>query len=223
MFESYDGSRWKVIPASRLATLTIWNGNRTLDMNHVQRIRESIKDIRQLNLNPFKVVVFNDDYGEQYQIVDGQHRATLIKQYFSTSKAEDFEVVIIEKHCMNESEIIQHFKVLNTTKAIQWREDPVLVANRYIDALCQEFNIGKQVIKPGKTTRPYVSTDKLREELISRHVVDWKISPSEFVERCKHENEVALQKMSQDVNMEKRAIQHGFALGLLPFSVWMSP
>lgn len=223
MFQSYEGSVWKTIPASRLATLAIWNGNRTLDMNHVQRIRESIKDIRQLNLTPFKVVVFNDELGEQHQIVDGQHRATLIKQYFSDPTAEDFNVVIIEKRCGTENEIIQYFKVLNTTKSIQWKEDPVLIANKYIEALCQAFNTSKPVIKSGKTNRPYLSVEKLREELINRHVVDWKRTPAEFVEKCKEVNEVALKKLSEDVTMEKKAIQHKFALGLLPFSVWMSP
>jgi len=220
MFTSSDNSKWKSIPASRLAAIEIWKGNRVLDESHVARISESLSGcVKQVNLNPFRIVVIReeDSTTPSRYIIDGQHRAKILKHYFSQDPdAEDFEVVIIEKECTNESEIIELFKVINTTRSIQWKEDPILVSNKYIDALCKEFNKDpkKPVIKSGKTNRPFLSVDKLREELIAKHVVDWKKTPAEFVEDCKMANEACLRMIDSSKPMNKKALDSHFALGL---------
>ena len=215
MFQSSDGSSWKIIPASRLSAIEIWKGNRVLDESHVARISESLHgEIEKVNLNPFRIAVIHEDEGIGRYIIDGQHRVSILKQYFTNPDAPDFDVVVIEKFCSNESEII------NTTRSIQWKEDPVLVSNRYIDAFLKEFNKDpkKPVVKSGKTNRPFVSVEKLRDALILKHVVDWKTTPAEFVDKCKEVNEIYLATLDTTKLMNKKASDLKFALGLFDFA-----
>jgi hypothetical protein len=221
MFTSNDGSIWKSYLASRLAAIEIWKGNRVLDDSHVSRINESLHgNIKHVNLNPFRIVLVQEETGPMRYIIDGQHRAKVLKQYFMNPEAEDFYVIAIEKECNNESEIIELFKIINTTRSIQWKEDPILVSNKYIDAFLKEFNKDpkKPVAKSGKTNRPYISVDKLRDALISKHVVDWKISPAEFVDACNNWNYKYLTELDTTKPMNKRAADLKFALGLHDFN-----
>ena len=224
MFKSNDGSTWKVLPASRLSAIEIWKGNRVIDEDHVSKLEQSLKDnIKHINLNPFRIVVVPEDDGIVRYIVDGQHRVKILKQYFMNPEAEDFDVIVIEKECSNEAEIIELFKLINTTRSIQWKEDPVLVANKYVDAFVKHFNVDpkKPVVKSGKTVRPFMSVDKLRDALISKHVVDWKTTPSEFVENAHHVNLSLLPQLLENTTpMAKKAYDLKFSLGLVDFS-WM--
>jgi hypothetical protein len=220
MFTSADGSIWKQIPASRLAAVEIWKGNRILDHNHTLRICQSLVSITDLTLNPYRIVILEDD-GETYRyIIDGQHRVSLLKKHFANPNAEDFNVVVIEKTCQDESEIIEYFKIINTTKAMHWREDPILAANKYIDPFIKEFNKDpkKPVIRPGKVNRPYLSVDRLRDVLVSKHVVDWRTTPLEFVARCREINDQHLEELDLTNTTNKRAYQIGFSLGMLDFN-----
>jgi hypothetical protein len=224
MFRSSDTSIWKIIPASRLAMIEIWKGNRILDEGHVSKIRASINDdVKQLNINPFRIVSIQQDTGVTKYIVDGQHRSTILKRYFSNPDAVDFDVVVIEKECLTESDIIEYFKILNTTKSIQWKEDPVLIANKYITEFVKEFNTDpkKPVIKSGKTVRPYLSVDKLRDTMLSKHVTEWSITPLEFTEYCRQKNEEYLGKLNSNIAMEKKALDLHFALGVIDCSIWL--
>jgi hypothetical protein len=220
MFTSADGSTWKQIPASRLAAVEIWKGNRILDHNHTLRICQSLVSITDLTLNPYRIVILEDE-GETFRyIIDGQHRVSLLKKHFANPDAEDFNVVVIEKMCQDESEVIDYFKIINTTKAIHWREDPILAANKYIDPFIKEFNKNpkKPVIRPGKVNKPYLSVDRLREVLVSKHVVDWRTTPLEFVARCREINDQHLSELDVTNTTNKRAQQIGFSLGMLDFN-----
>lgn len=220
MFTSNDGSTWKVMLASRLSAIEIWKGNRVCDDTHVETLSQSLDtNIKNINLNPFRIVSIHDETGIVRYIIDGQHRSKILKKYFMNPDAEDFEVVVIEKECLNESEIIKLFKIINTSRSIKWKEDPILIANKYIDVLLKEFNIDpkKPVIKSGKTIRPYLSVDKLRDILISKHVYDWKLTPFEFLEKAKQSNIYMLEKLEPTKPMVKKAIELKFALGLCDF------
>ncbi len=220
MFKTADGSIWKQIPASRLASIEIWKGNRILDETHVLRISQSLESITDLAANPYRIAVVEDE-GEIYSyVIDGQHRSRLLKTYFKNPNAEDFDVIVIEKYCDDEADIINYFKIINTTKSIQWREDPILVANKYIEVLVKEFNTDpkKPVIRSGKVNRPYLSVDRLRDVLISKHVVDWRTTPIEFASRCREINDQHLQEINESVSINKRAKELQFSLGILDFS-----
>ena len=127
--------------------------------------------------------------------------------------------MVTEKTCDSELEIIEYFKMINTTKSISWREDPILVANTYIEAFLKEFNTDpkKPVIKNGKVNRPYLSVDKLREVLIAKHVVDWRSTPAEFVARCREINDDQLEHLDTSILTNKRAYDLNFSLGMLDY------
>lgn len=222
MFKFNDGSVLRSYRASIVCLLEIWNGNRVRDDIHVSRINNSLDTIKSLDKQPYTVALIQVDGQERKFVIDGQHRIAVLKRYFEALDVPDFEVLIIEKVFADESEIIQYFKILNQTKSIQWREDPVMVANTYVQLMCKEFNKDpkKPLIKPGKTNKPYLSSDRLREALIQRHVVDWKTTPSEFVLRVREINDTQTEQLDTSVLTNKRAKELKFALGIMDFT-WM--
>ena len=220
MFRSSDGSRWTQMSAGRLAALPFWKGNRNVDETHVQRISQSIKEtITELDISPYRIVTTVEDGEVCNYIIDGQHRITLLREYFKNPDADDFIVIVIEKECETELDIINYFGTVNRTKAMYWREDPVLAANNYIAPFLKEFNKDpkKPVIRSGKVNRPYMSVDRLREVLIEKHVVEWRTLPTEFVARCREINDTEVEKLDTSVSVNKRAKEMNFSLGLLDF------
>lgn len=199
--------------ARDLSRLPIWKGNRFIDHEHRASIKAKIgRNIKALDLKPYHIVTYKreDENGDQQfvsEIVDGQHRAAIIKSYYENEAElfdlnefpEDFNVLVVDKKCETEQDIIEYFKVLNTTKAIEWREDPVLVANKYLDALLTRFNGGKKNrIRQGKTRYPYVSVDTLREEMIRRRIgVEMRETPEEYAERIYLEHEKGLRELRE--------------------------
>jgi hypothetical protein len=172
----------------------------------------------------YTVVLITVDGQERIFVIDGQHRLTIMKRYFQALDVEDFTVLVVEVRCSDESEIIQRFKLLNQTKAIHWKEDPNMVANMFVDLLCREFNknLKKPLIKPGKTNKPYLSSDRLREALIQRSVVNWRMTPQEFALRCREINDQKIEDMDDTTTTKKRAIELNFALGIMDDFKWFS-
>jgi len=220
MFSFNDGSILQKYPARYLLALEIWNGNRLRDENHISRINNSLDSVKDLDKSPYTLAIINVDGQQRKYIIDGQHRITVLKRYFEALDVPDFEVLIIEKQFNDEYEIIEYFKKLNQTKSILWREDPVMIANQYVELICREFNKDpkKLLIKPGKTNKPYLSSDRLREALIQRHVVEWKTTPQEFVIRCREINDTQLEELDTSINTNKRAKELKFVLGILDFT-----
>lgn len=222
VFTSTDGSVYKVLSAKLLSEYPIWKGNRILDEIHVTNIKQNMKDVKLLNMNPFRIAALKDDENVVHRyIIDGQHRHAILKEYFSNPDASDFEVLVAGRVFQTESEVMDYFKIINSTKSIIWKEDPVLCANQYIQALTIEFNkdIKKPMFRHGKTTRPFISIDKLRDILISKRVSNWKQTPQEFVEETILKNQQLLngyRLKDEDslTNMEIRAINYDFVLGL---------
>ena len=221
LFKSTDGSLYRVVAAKWLSSLPVWKGNRVIDMGHVDRIREGLKgNIPLLNSNPFRLAfIKEDDEVVAKYIIDGQHRHHLLKEYFQHPSALDFNVIVAAKQFVNEDDIIDYFKLINTTKSIPWKEDPILCANTYVSAVMKQFNTDPKfpLIRPGKTTRPFMSADKLRDALVLRHVHDWKKGPVEFAEECVTKNEEkteGLKLKDELTSMETRALRYNFALAL---------
>jgi len=157
--------------ARELVAIPVWKGNRILDTEHAAAIKKKTQDVRCLDSgyriincmepNPSGVLV------KQAYLIDGQHRAAILREYFSMTLCEpDFMVVVTEKEVASESEAIEYFNVLNTMKPQQWRTDPAILVNRYIAELERRFNEKKtKMIRQGATCRPYLSVDRLREAL----------------------------------------------------------
>jgi len=221
VFTSSDGSTYKSVSAAWLADKEIWKGNRVIDMDHVERIREGINgNITLLNGNPYRLAfIKQEDGSEKPYIIDGQHRAFLLKEYFKVPDRQDFNVLVAGKHFSNEDEVIGYFKMVNNTKSIPWKEDPVLCANAYIEAMMKVFNKEPKfpLIRSGKTSRPFMSADKLREALLQRKVQDWKTKPFEYADHCREQNSSMVEglKLRETLTaMETRALNYGFALAL---------
>jgi hypothetical protein len=206
--------------AGRLAAIPIWKGNRNVDETHMNRISESInKSINELDISPYRIASTVEDGEVCKYIIDGQHRIMILREYFKNPDADDFLVIVIEKECETELEIIDYFNTVNRTKAMYWREDPVLAANKYIAPFLKEFNKDpkKPIIRAGKVNKPYMSVDRLRQVLIEKHVVEWRSTPIEFVARCRQINDDHLEDLDTTVSVNKRAKEINFSLGLLDF------
>jgi hypothetical protein len=93
-----------------------------------------------------------------------------------------------QKTVKNETEAIRYFNAINNSKPQQWQHDPKLVANSYIVAMEGVFNQvkGWAALRQGATHRPFLSTDRLREQLLLH-----KLNPDpEAIAAC-------LQKLSE--------------------------
>ena len=219
MFTSSNGSTWLTMKASRLATIPTWKGQRIIDDTHMTRISQSITSIQDLDINPYRIVIIDEEGEECRYIVDGQHRVSLLRKFFQNPNASDFDVVVIVKSCETEADIIEYFEIVNRMKPMHYREDPVLAANKFIVPFMKEFNTDpkKPVVRAGKVNRPYLSSDRLREVLIEKHVVEWRLTPVEFVARCREINDDNLENLDLSVLTNRRAHDLKFSLGLLDF------
>ena len=214
-----DGSILRKIAARDLVKIPIWKGNRILNTEHKQSILTTLKDgVKSLDLKPYHVVTYPVEDNETEEIlsfiVDGQHRHSLIKE----ADNQDFDVFVIEKKCESEEEVIDYFKLLNHTRAIEWKEDPILVANKFLVALEKAFNAGKEKrIRQKATHRPYLYVEVFREELVKRKIGHTGKTPDEFVKFAKQKNEEGLLYLKAK---DKRDVMEGRAL-LLEFSLAM--
>ncbi len=227
LFTFSDGSILRKISARDLVKIPIWKGNRILDHVHKDAIAKSLKQgSKSLDLKPFHIVSYPVDEEDTTEIlsfvVDGQHRYSIIKE----SDNQDFDVLVVEKKCESESEVIEYFKILNHTRAIEWKEDPIVVANRYVAALEKAFNTGKEKrIRTKATHRPYLYVDTLREEVKKRKIGFSGKTPEDFVVFAKAKNEQELQRLRSKApkeTMEERAVALEFCLALDPKFKWLN-
>lgn len=235
-----DGSKLRQMSARELAAMPIWQGNRILDEAHVQFIKNSKESIKDLDMKTYHIVTYLEENEQGVKkevscIVDGQHRASVLRDYYNNQnpfdeRIEEFDVFVIEKHCADEQEVIKYFNVLNAQKSIEWREDPVVAANRYLAALMKKFNVGKkQLIRQGKTRFPYISVETLREAAVGHRIgFQMKVTPDEWAERIYLAHCVGLRELQnkEDRNKEENsALKAECLLALGPFKTmqWMIP
>jgi hypothetical protein len=224
-FTAEDGSMFQVMMASRLAATPVWNGQRILNEQHVNRIAQAVKPT-QLDKDIFRVFEFtNEDGSKRREIYDGQHRKAVIAQAFANNpEMKDFPVMIMIKPCKDEAEAITEFKRANSNVPVQYKTDPKMVANNYIQPLVEEFNRDpkKPMIKSSKTNRPYAGVEAIRDELIRRKVELWNVSPAEFVLRARQLNNEKLENLDLSLTNHRRAKELGFALGIIEDFAWMN-
>jgi hypothetical protein len=176
-----DGSSLRVMGAKELLAIPVWQGQRILDPAHVAVLKAAVgSNVKQLD-NGYRIVSREEEnaFGQKVRVsylVDGQHRAAVLRDHFATHILEpDFPVVVLEKAVENEWDVISYFNALNNAKPVKWT-DPVLLTNKYIQELEQAFvdasgsgkKKGAALIRPGATCRPYLSVDKLRKALLDR-------------------------------------------------------
>ena len=215
-----DKSTLIKINSKELSKIPIWCGQRTLDEGHKARIQKDVKDnIILLDGSLYHLVTYPSEEDGTFQqfIIDGQHRASILHEYYEQNPSgTTFSVLVKEKLCSSHAEAVQYFKVLNTTKAIEWREDPKLIASTYLNSLIKEFppNLFRSV----KTKRPRIHLDKLHAAMIHRRFgIGMSFTPDEFAVRIVEWNEKKIESILQQESrtpLETEALKLNFALGL---------
>lgn len=237
-----DGSKLLVSSAKEVVDIPIWKGNRLLDIAHANKIKENIGfNIQSLGNSMFRTVSYyeldasNSNVLQTY-IIDGQHRAHVLRQHFKENMCEeDFPITVTEKHVSSESEAIEYFNVINNVKAMSWEHDPRQLANKYLSALDKRFKSEHKkkgaMIRPGNTKRPYLSSDVLREQLI-KHIHLLKYSDEavvQFVKNVQDWNAKTLRDMPlnlammapKDAKIIETAIEFKFTLAYYKDLRWI--
>jgi len=229
-----DGSKVRVIQAKELIQIPIWNGQRLKSDEHVKNIKDSISDIKNLDFG-FRIVsmrIENADGKASIDkfVVDGQHRHQVLSDYFKENLCSpDFPIVIVEKEMGDETDIITYFHTINRQKAIPFKTDPKMIANKYIEALSEVFNTKKEKLIRDKTTkRPYLSVEKLRDELVKRvglakgTVKDFMMRVCEY--NKKELNSAGLNSVfeKKDDDIRERAVKLKFMLAIDTKLSWIS-
>ena len=228
----HDGATLHKTTAKELLRTPIWKGNRILDTAHVAELQKAIGSNVQLLDSGYRIVQYEElDAANrpvlQSYILDGQHRAAVLKDHFDNTVCEpDFPVLVTVKRVADEEGAIAFFNAVNKCKPQHWKMDPTLLVNKYIAALIKRFNGSKKVllIRPGATHRPYLSSDKLRDALLL-YSKDLKQSSEDvraFVDRVVRWNtqEVGVSQMTlslnevpkKEIGILEKSIEMGFLL-----------
>jgi len=211
----HDGSTLHTLSAKELINIPVWKGNRILDIAHATAIQQAIKgQVQQLD-SGYRVVQYNEEDAvgnpiRQSYLIDGQHRAHVLRTHFQESLCEsDFTVLMTVKQVDDEEGAIAFFNAVNNCKPQIWRLEPNLILNKYIGALTRQFNTNKKLLllRPGSTHRPYLSVDKLRESL--RIVLNLLKQEDEevlkFVSRVNEWNKRAIREAEVHLSVAKKA------------------
>lgn len=171
-----DGSKLILLTAKALIAIPIWKGNRIIDTEHADNIRKSIgPNVRRLD-SGYRIICYNETDAEgrhiiQKYIVDGQHRVSVLKVFFTHNLCEeDFPITATEIIVSSEADAIQYFNAINNAKPILFKEDPNLIVNKYIEQLVATFPVEKKGQQPRirstPTHRPYLHIDRIREAFL---------------------------------------------------------
>lgn len=221
-----DGSILYSMSARALTQIPIWKGNRIIDMNHVNNIKKSIENNVKLLDSGYRIIQYLEDDNDDKPVkrsylIDGQHRITVLSDYFSkNTETDDFEITVTEIRVESEADAINYFNRINNVKPIQFKEDPNMIINRYVNKLIKSFPEKYKFIRNGSTKRPYMSIDKFREALQKRINRLAAISDDKFVEKCLDINKKTLQELEirslnqkdKEIKMIQRIIELEFAL-----------
>ena len=88
-----------------------------------------------------------------------------------------------------------NFNKINNVKPIQFKEDPNLIINKYLQRLIGSYPVKSKLFRTGATKRPYLSVDKFREALLKRVDNLKKISIEKFIKECKTTNTKIIQEL----------------------------
>ena len=163
-----DGTSLLKMTAKTLLMIPPWKGQRILDTTHVKELQESVGGNMHSLDHGYAIIRYTGEELSPYYIIDGQHRAYVLKEYFDANPdASDFTVTATQKIVETEEEALTYFKILNTAKPMSLAEDPMQVVNACLTVILKAFNKDKKylLIRPCKTKAPYVSADDIRHWL----------------------------------------------------------
>lgn len=234
----HDGSRLRLMSAKTLIQIPIWKGNRCRDSAHVAALKEAVGFAVQHLDKGYHVIKYNeiDAAGAAVAtsyIIDGQHRASVLIDFFATNLCEpDFMVTYTEIVVNDEAEAIAYFNRINNAKPIHYKEDPVLVVNRYIEQIVKVLPgpKGQPFFRDKTTHRPYLATERVREILVEK-VGRLTLPPVAFARRIVEKNAALVRELElgdaagtiaeKERKCAQRAIGLGFALGYDARLAWI--
>lgn len=209
-----DESKLYKMSAMALVRIPIWKGNRIIDLDHVKNIKNSIDYKAYLLDSGYRTIQYdevdeNNKSVKQTYLIDGQHRISVVKDYFeNVQDAKDFPITITEIRVDSEADAIEYFNKINNVKPIQFKEDPNLIINKYIQRLIASYPVKSKLFRNGITKRPYLSVDKLREALKKRVDNLKKISIEKFIKECKVMNSKLIQELEiRSLNEKEKEIK----------------
>jgi hypothetical protein len=235
-----DGSVLRKMTARELMTYPPWQGNRILDHGHVDSLEQSLNGNVELLDSGYKLVILreidaSDTIIENKYIIDGQHRVEVLKRAFiSNPFLDDFEVCVTEKHVSGEAEAIAYFRCLNHAKPIEWKMDPKLIVNKYVEALEKSCMQTKRVSFIRTDTKfPYLSSSVLRSALEKEHarqqLSDDDVDVRKFVENVLEWNKARLLEPISTSTLPKKSRERiekgigiGFVLAVDPACHWIA-
>lgn len=196
-----DGSKLFKMSALALSRIHIWKGNRIIDLEHVKNIKESVDYKAYLLDSGYKTIQYdemdeNNKPVKKTYLIDGQHRISVVADYFeNVQDAKDFSVTVTDIRVDSEAEAIEYFNKINNVKPIQFKEDPNLIVNKYLQRLIASYPVKSKLFRTGATKRPYLSVDKFREALLKKVENLKKISIEKFIKECKTINTKTIQEL----------------------------
>jgi hypothetical protein len=209
-----DGSKLFKMSALSLIRIPIWKGNRIIDLQHVKNIKESIDNTAYLLDSGYKTIQYdeldeNNNPIKKTYIIDGQHRISVVADYFDNiPDAKDFSITVTEIRVDSELEAIEYFNKINNVKPIQFKDDPNLIVNKYIQRLIASYPVKSKLFRTGITKRPYLSVDKFREALVKKVENLKKISIEKFIKECKTMNTKLIQELEiRSLNEKEKEIK----------------
>ena len=220
-----DGSHLFKMSARALTQIPIWKGNRILDKQHVENIKNAIDNKVQTLDSGFRIIQYQENDPETGElikksaVIDGQHRHSIIRDYFNANPlAKDFQITVTELQVDSEEDAIEYFNKINNVKPIQYEVDDNLLINKFIQKLCLSFPKSKNLIRITPTRRPYLHVDKLRNSL-KKYVTELrKTTPEEFTKKALQINQETLKELisypetHKEYTMVKKCIDAKFAL-----------
>jgi len=229
-----DGSSLYRMSARSLCRIPIWKGNRMVDLAHVQTLKGAVgPEITRLD-SGYKVIRYEEEEEKggrvmKSYVVDGQHRIRVLQDAFTVLGPEvDFIVTVTEMEVATEEEAIRYFNQINHAKPIIYTEDDTMIANRYLVGVLRGFESKFRFLRQGATRRPYLSADRLREQLV-KHIHRVKEYTVEgFVAHVRAVNERLLvevkevtEKGGQEALLAKKMVELGFALAWDDKCMWL--
>lgn len=222
LFTYSDGSILKKMRMSELLRIETWEGNRTVDRDHVTHIKETVRgNINSLDKNTYTIASYADEETGDlvYRIIDGQHRVRVCHAAVLDSTFQDFQVLVRHILCKTEADVIAEFQKINNTKAIPL-QDRRLEVQPYVMELESAFApIAKAARTPlfrrgERTVRPYMSVKKLYEFMGKASVT---LPPKEYAQKTISYNTFLIETLKGKTDrskMEETALRLGFALAL---------
>ena len=242
LFTFTDDSSLYQISARSLSTIPVWEGNRTLDEEHVEELTRSIKNPHDIQ-GPFTVVEYPDDEGKpQLKIIDGQHRREVLVRHFAspppgteTPPPSEFTVLVRLHKITDHAAAIALFQAINNAKPMVYKGSPTERLHEFSEALRRHcvFDKGRSglvaLIRPSSTQRPFLNIEHL-EEALKRYKIHERIdlTPQGLIDHAMGMNEFyasdpeAIPGRFTHASLTKAA-ELGFYLGLDPTCAWLAP